>query len=268
MSRRGFLRTWVLFTVVLLPLRLLAQDDTVTLNSGEVINGRVVSQTDSNVAVEISNEHHTVFTTRSIARSDIKEMHQFTPAQRQGNKAYAVLQRYQLNPNQEFTSAQYDQVIEAYDKFVATYPNSEYASNVTAQLTEWRFEKFEVENGRVKFGDKWMMPDQKKPLEEELHRQQLEQALQSQVQVVRAAKARVTAAQREHDFLHSDAGYRGKLLLQPEYDRVMALYHANDGELAKAPAALNAAMAKFNELNNTYRTAGGAINFQEQLNAK
>lgn len=268
-----------MFSLALLPLRLLAAGDTVTLNSGEVINGRVVSETDSNVAVEISNEHQTVFTTRTIPRSDIKEMHQLTLAQRQENEAYAALGRYQLNANQEFTLAQYAQVIADYNKFVAAYPNSEYAAKVTDQWTQWRFEKFEVEHGRVKFGGKWMTPEQKKPLVEEWQRQQterlqaqqrqqLERALQAQVPVIRAAKARVVAAQKEHDFLHSEAGYAHKVLPQPEYDQVMARYHANDEELAKAPAALDAAMAKFNEWNAAYRKDGGTVNFQEQIDAK
>jgi hypothetical protein len=88
------------------------------------------------------------------------------------------------------------------------------------------------------------------------------------VQIVRAARARVDAAQKEHNFLHSEAGYKGKMLEQPEYDQVMARYHANDEELAKAPAALAAAMAKFNELNTAYHNAGGTLNFQAQIEAK
>jgi len=77
-----------------------------------------------------------------------------------------------------------------------------------------------------------------------------------QVQIVRAARARADAAQKEHNFLHSDAGYAHKTLPQPEYDRVMARYHANDEELAKAPAVLSEAMAKFNEWSTAYRNAG------------
>lgn len=279
MSRLGFLHAWIVFGLALLPFRLLAAGDTVTLNSGEVITGRIVSETDSNVDVEVSNEHHTVFTTRTIPRSDIREVHQLTPAQRQESEMHEALGRYQLNPNQEFTPAQYAQVIAAYDKFLATYPISEDAAKITDQYTQWRFEKFEVEHGRVKFGDKWMTPEQKKPLVEEWQRQQaerlqaqqrqqLEPALQAQVPVVRAARARVVAAQKEHDFLHSAAGYAHKTLPQPEYDQVMARYHANDEELAKAPAALNDAMAKFNEWNAAYHQAGGTVNFQEQIDAK
>lgn len=267
MSRLGFLQAWIILGLALLPLRLLA-DDTVTLNSGEVISGRIVAQTDSNVDVEVSNEHHTVFTTRTIPRSDIKEIHQLTTAQREESKAYEALERYHLNPNQEFTPAQYEQVIAAYDKFLATYPNLEYAAKVAALRDEWRFEKFEVEKGRVKSGGKWMTPEQKKPFTDELQRQQLEQTLRSQVQVVRAARARVAAAQKEHDFLHSTAGYKGKTLPQPEYDRVMLRYHANDEELSKAPAALNDVRTKFIELNTAYHNAGGTNNFEEQVYAK
>jgi hypothetical protein len=78
----------------------------------------------------------------------------------------------------------------------------------------------------------------------------------------------VTAAQKEHDFLHSTAGYKGKTLPPDEYTRVMARYAANDAEIPKANANLAAATAKFNELNVQYQKLGGTVNFQEQLDAK
>jgi hypothetical protein len=248
----------IVFVVFLATTNLRAADDTVTLNSGEIVSGRIVSQTDSNLDIEVSNEHHTIFTTRTIDKADIKEIHQLTPAQRQESEMYEALARYQLNPNQEFTSAYYAQAMAAFDKFLAAYPNSEYTAKIAAKRADWRFEKFEVEHGRAKFGGTWMTPERKKPLVEEFQRQQaerlrtqqrqqLEGALQSQVQIVRAARARVDAAQKEHNFLHN---------------------HANDEELAQAPAALNAAMKKFNELNTAYRNAGGTVNFQQQIDGK
>jgi hypothetical protein len=244
------------------------EDDSVTLNSGEIVKGRITSQTDADVTVEISNERHTIFTTRTIARSDIKEFHKLTPEEHHADAAYQALGRYQLNPDQEFKSTEYAEGIAAFDKFLAAYPNSEQATNITARQAAWRFEKFEVDNGRVKFANKWMLPDAKKPLVEEQQRQNLEQTLPNQVAIVRAAKARVAAAQKEHDFLHSTAGYKGKTLPPDEYTRVMAIYAANDAEIPKAQANLAAATAKFNELNAQYQKLGGTVNFQEQIDAK
>jgi hypothetical protein len=245
-----------------------ADDDSVTLNSGEIVTGRITSQTDTDMTVEVSNERHTIFTTRIIARSDIKEVYKPTPEQRQAGVAYQALGRYQLNPNQELKPTDYAEGIAAFDKFLAAYPNSEQATNIVARQTEWRFEKFEVDNGRVKFADKWMMPDSKKPLAEEQQRQDLEQSLPKQVRIVKAARARVAAAQKEHDFLHSTAGYKGKTLPPDEYTRVMARYAANDAEIPKAQANLTAAQAKFNELNAQYQKLGGTVNYQEQIDGK
>ncbi len=244
------------------------EDDSVTLNSGEILKGRITSQTETDVTVEVSNEHHTIFTTRTIARSDIKEVYNPTPEQRREHAAYKTLDRYQLNPDQELKPAEYDDGIAAFDKFLTGWPNSEQATNVAARQTQWRFEKFEVEHGRVKFGDKWMQPDAKKPLVEELQRQGAERGLQNQVSIVKAAKARVAAAQKEHDFLHSTAGYKGKTLPPDEYTRVMAIYAANDAEIPKANANLTAVTTKFNELNAQYQKLGGTVNFQEQIDAK
>src|ERR1039457_3990153 len=113
-----------------------------------------------------------------------------------------------------------------------------------------------------------MMPDSKKPLAEEQQRQDLEQSLPNQVRIVKAAHARLAAAQREHDFLHSTAGYKGKTLPPDEYTRVMARYAANDAEIPKANANLAAATAKFNELYVQYQKLGGTVNYQEQIDAK
>jgi hypothetical protein len=243
-------------------------DDSVTLNSGEILKGRITSQTDTDVTIEVTNERHTIFTTQIIARSDIKEVYKPTPEQRQANAVYEVLGRYQLNPNQELKPADYAEGIAAFDKFLAAYPNSEHATNITARQTQWRFEKFEVDQGRVKFGDQWMLPDTKKPLVEEQQRQNLERDLPNQVRIIKAARARVAAAQKEHDFLHSTAGYKGKVLPPDEYTRVMARYAANDAEIPKANASLAAATAKFNELYAQYQKLGGTVNFQEQIDAK
>jgi hypothetical protein len=244
------------------------EDDSVTLNSGEIVKGRITSQTDTDVTVEVSNERHTIFTTRTIARSDIKEVYKPSPEQRQANAAYEALGRYQLNPDQEFKSADYAEGIAAFDRFLAAYPNSEHATNITARQTEWRFEKFEVDHGRVKLGNNWMLPEAKKPLVEQQQLQSLGQTLPDQVRIVKAARARVAAAQKEHDFLHSTAGYKDKMLPQSEYNQAMARYAANDAEIPKANANLAAATAKFNELNNQYQKLGGTVNYQEQIDAK
>jgi hypothetical protein len=244
------------------------EDDSVTLNSGEIVKGRITSQTDTDVTVEVSNEHHTIFTTRIIARSDIKDVHKLTPEERQADAAYQELGRYQLNPDQELKPAEYTEGIAAFDKFMSAFPNSEQATNVAARQTEWRFEKFEVDNGRVKFGDKWMLPDAKKPLVEEQQRQSAEQGLQALVPIVKAARARMDAAQNEHNFLHSTAGYKGKVLPHPEYEQVMARYAANDAEISKAQANLAAAIKKFDELYAQYQKLGGTVDYREQSNAK
>jgi hypothetical protein len=258
----------VISVLFLTSLRVLAVDDSVTLNSGEIVSGRVTSETDTDVTVEVSNERHTVFTTRTILKSDIKEFHKLTPEQRQEGAAYEALGHYQLNPNQEFKSAYYAEGVAAFDKFLAAYPHSEYAEQIAARQTAWRFEKFEVDNGRVKFADKWMMPDAKEPLVEGLQRQNAERDLPNQVRIVKAAQARVDAAQKEHNFLHSTAGYKGKTLPPAEYTQVMARYAANDAEIPKANANLAAAIAKFNELYTAYQKLGGTVNYQDQINAK
>jgi DNA-directed RNA polymerase subunit H (RpoH/RPB5) len=257
MWRLKWLPALIAFALYLTPVCGYAVEDSVTLNSGEIMEGRIVSDTDSAVKIEVHNANRTVFATRTIPRSDIKEIHILTPEQRQEIEAYNALQRYKLNPNQELNPASYADGIAAFDGFLAAYPRSEYGAKVTDQRAQWQFEKHETEAGHVKFGGKWMTPDER-----------VEQLVQKQVQVIKAAQARVEAAQKEHDFLHSEAGYAHKVLPHPEYEQVMARYAANDAEIPKAHANLDAAMAKFSELYGEYQKAGGKVNYQEQIEAK
>src|SRR3989442_12296863 len=94
--------SFIAFVLFLTSFSARAAEDSVTLNSGEIMEGRIVSDSDTEVRIEVHNKNRTIFTTRTIPRSEIKEVHQLTAAQRQQAEAYDVLSRYKLNQNQEF----------------------------------------------------------------------------------------------------------------------------------------------------------------------
>jgi hypothetical protein len=48
-------------------------DDVITLNSGEIIIGRVVNNTDTNISILVGNHNNAHFFTKVIAKSDIKK---------------------------------------------------------------------------------------------------------------------------------------------------------------------------------------------------
>ncbi|HVM60789.1 MAG TPA: hypothetical protein VMV72_07980 [Verrucomicrobiae bacterium] len=138
-----------------------ASADTVTLKSGEVLEGRVLSETDTQLVIEASFYHGTIFSTREVARSDIQSVVRETPEQKQEKADYEALATFTLNPNQELTTNQYDAGIAMFQTFLTTHTNSPHAAEVTRRLADWRAESSDVASGKVKFAGAWMAPSEK-----------------------------------------------------------------------------------------------------------
>jgi septal ring factor EnvC (AmiA/AmiB activator) len=136
--------------------------DTVTLNSGEVLEGRILSETDTQLVIEASFYHGTVLSTREVARSDIRSIVRESVEQQREKADFDALAKYTLNPSQELTRGQYAAGIAAFQKFLATCTNSSFAAEVNKRLADWRAEAANVEGGKVKYAGTWMTPDQKK----------------------------------------------------------------------------------------------------------
>jgi hypothetical protein len=145
--------------------------DTVTLNSGEVLQGTIVSETDTQIEIEVSLYHGSIITKREVLATDIKSIVRENLQQQREKAAYDVLSKYTLNPTQELTRAQYAAGIAAFQRFLATYTNSSYAADINKRIVDWRSESSNLESGQVKFASKWMTPAEKRTETEALPKQ-------------------------------------------------------------------------------------------------
>jgi len=136
-------------------------NDVVTLNSGEVITGTITSQNATQLVIEVSNASRTIFHSRSVPKSEIKANQSETAAEKQERLAYESVQKYQLNPDQEFTVAQYDAGLTACQKYLESYSASDYAALVRQRAGQLQQEKEQVGIGLVKLAGHWMSPAQK-----------------------------------------------------------------------------------------------------------
>ncbi|MGD0651591.1 MAG: hypothetical protein ABSA97_10715 [Verrucomicrobiia bacterium] len=136
--------------------------DLLTLNSGEVIRGEIVSETDTQIVLQISNYNRTIITRQLILKSDIKTIERESAQQKQEWRAYEALDRIQLDPNCEFSKAGYESGIEAFNRYLATYPNSRFVADVRQRLSLWTNDLSHVEHGEVKLNNSWMTPDEKR----------------------------------------------------------------------------------------------------------
>jgi len=132
-------RFWVVWAgVVCLALTpsLVANDDIVTLKSGEEIVGRITSENDAQLVIEVPNARRTIFSARSVSKSEIKSVQRETQESKIEKLAYEATQHYKPNPDQEFTATQCDTGLADCQKFLKTYPTGEHATAVRLQIDQ------------------------------------------------------------------------------------------------------------------------------------
>jgi chromosome segregation ATPase len=170
--------------------------DTLILNSGEVLEGQILSETETQIEIMASYHHGTILAKRDVPKADIKSIVRESVEQKQEKADFAALGKYTLTPNQELTTDQYATGIAAFKKFLATYPNSSNASDVTQRVTDWRAEASNAASGKVKFNSLWMTPEEKKPRAARWQKQADAEAAQNALQLLQKQLADLQA-QRE-----------------------------------------------------------------------
>ncbi|HUJ08570.1 MAG TPA: hypothetical protein VL171_00955 [Verrucomicrobiae bacterium] len=150
---------WGLLAIVLAigPGRINA--DTVKLKDGTVLEGNITAEDAATLSIYLEFAKGTIRQTRQINKADIAEIIRWTPEQRaqwQAKHDYEKLQRYRLDPQANYMVEYYDQVINnAFREFLIQYPDSPYASNVTAKIVAWQAERDLVVAGNVKLHGRW-----------------------------------------------------------------------------------------------------------------
>jgi hypothetical protein len=156
---------------------LCARADTIKLKDGTTLEGEIIAEDDSTVAILLEFAGGTITETRHISKADIAGITRWTPqqkAERETQREYENLQKYQLNPLNSYPADYYDQVISnVFRAFLAKHPTSPDASNVTARIVEWKAERDLVAAGNVKFHGRWSPAAEVAPLVERAWGQQL-----------------------------------------------------------------------------------------------
>src|SRR5580704_3101484 len=173
---------WIFVGLLLLGHPALLQADTLTLKSGDVLEGQIVSETETQIEIEVSLYHGTIFSKRQVDKSDIQSFVRETSEQKEEKVAYAALAKYTLNPNQELTKDQYVAGIAAFEKFQAKFTNSAATAEINQRLVDWQAEASNVASGKVKFASAWMTPEEKKTQADHAQKQAAVQASQDALQ--------------------------------------------------------------------------------------
>jgi chromosome segregation ATPase len=173
---------WILAGLLFLGTSAVLRADTLTLKSGDVVEGQIISETETQIEIEASLYHGTIFSRRQIDKSDIQSIIRESPEQKQEKETYAALAKYTLNPNQELTKDQYTAGIAAFEKFQAKFTNSTDTAEISKRLADWQAEATNVASGKVKFASTWMTPEEKKTQADRAQKQTAVQASQGALQ--------------------------------------------------------------------------------------
>ena len=162
-----------------------AFSDSVMLNSGEVIQGTIVSETDTQIVIEVSNYNRTITNRRLFLRSDIKIVQRESVQQRQERQAVEAIAPLQLDSNREFSKTEYERGIETFNQFLMAYPESKFTDDIRQKIALWKAELSHLENGEVKFDNRWMPPGEKQPLVDKSTKEQRVQTITVTLQSLR-----------------------------------------------------------------------------------
>jgi hypothetical protein len=180
---------WILAGLLFLGYSAVLKADTLTLKSGDVLEGQIISETETQIEIEASLYHGTIFSRRQIDKSDIQSIVRESLEQKQEKEAYAALTKFTLNPNQELTMDQYASGIAAFEKFQAKFTNSTATAEINKRLVDWQAEASNVASGKVKFASTWMAPEEKKAQADHAQKQAAVQASQDALQTLKTQLA-------------------------------------------------------------------------------
>jgi hypothetical protein len=123
--------------------------DTITLKSGERVEGKVTKETDKDVTIEVRSGG--IVDERVVLKTDIDKLDKTSPEL----TAYRALERVQLGQN-SFPATQYEPYIAALQAYVTQYPDSVRTIDVQKTLNDFKEEQKRVESGEAKIDGQWL----------------------------------------------------------------------------------------------------------------
>lgn len=128
--------------------------DTVTLRSGEKLEGKVVSETAAEVTIDVQISA-SITDQKSIPRAQIQKVEKATPDM----IAFQTIKNYKPGPTSRPVN-DYDLLITALQNFQKQFPNSVHGAEVQLDLDALEQEKARVTAGDFRVGTTWLSPEE------------------------------------------------------------------------------------------------------------
>lgn len=124
--------------------------DTVTLKSGERIEGKIIGETDKEVTLEVKISP-AVSDERVVQKADIAKIDKTSP-ETEAYKAISMI----LPGSNSLSPTQYEQVSRTLQSYIAQFPNGLHAADVQTTINAFEAEKKRVEAGEIKLHNQWL----------------------------------------------------------------------------------------------------------------
>ncbi len=188
MQRKFLLPLLCLFTSAALA-------DSVITKSGELIEGKILSESDSFVVVEVPFSE-TIMEKRTIPRDQIIAVQKESTDKLTFDKLAAT-----PTPDTALSAADLNELLEGRLRpFVESYPTSSYAADVSARIKSLEAEVARLEEGDIKLFGRWITPAQQADEQTQIEAARVYLEIKKLV-----AASEFGAALNEFDFLSSKA---------------------------------------------------------------
>lgn len=128
--------------------------DTIFLKTGEKLEGKILSETATELTIEVKVSAGVTDQT-VVARDKVDKVEKEQP----DVLAWQTLKNVKLGAN-SLPAAQYDAVMRPLQGFVTSYPSSPHLAEAAAKLAAFAEEKKRVDGGEVRLGEKWLSKEE------------------------------------------------------------------------------------------------------------
>ncbi|MGC3991519.1 MAG: hypothetical protein QM796_17895 [Chthoniobacteraceae bacterium] len=185
--------------------------DTITLKSGEKVEGKITAETDADVTVQVKISA-AITDERTISKSEIDKIDKIT----EDTEAYNTIKNFKTNDDHSYPLDSYDQMLTSLGAFIQQYPLSTHLADVKQQQAALIDEQARVQKGGLKFNGQWLTPDEAAKQKYEIEASQLFQLIKGN-----AAEGNYGGALNAYDLM--SRSYNGARVYPDTVDYIKSL---------------------------------------------
>ena len=220
--------------VLLIPTASLVLADSITLTSGEVLQGKVIKETATEFVVNVQISAGIV-DERTYKKKDVKEVSKTS----EDAIVYESIKGYKVGVN-SYTPADYDVLVRTLTGFLAKFPNNAHAQEVKANLDVIKQEQARVAAGGLKLNNRWFTAKEASEQKYQIDALKTYASMQDL-----AARGDTIGALNKFDFL--ERNYGGSTAFLSAVDTAVALINRLGPEVENAVTVAKQQESKFNE---------------------